>query len=55
MVATITPAAAYIRLSADLQTIEFIEDKVALPTDIGTHTFTMTVNSKYHPGLVAAK
>lgn len=54
-VATLTPAANYISMSTDFQTITFDKVKVVLPTDIGTHTFTITVTSKFHPDLVAAK
>ena len=43
--ATLTPAAAYINLSADFKTILVNEALAISPTNLGTHSFTLTVNS----------
>ena len=55
MVATLTPAAAYISLSTDFQTISVNKANVVLPTDIGTHPFTITIDSVNYPGPVTTK
>ena len=51
--ATLTPAAAFISLSADLKTISVNEALAITPTDLGTKTFTLTVNSANFVGIVA--
>ena len=43
--ATLTPAAAYISLSADFKTISVNEALAISPTNLGTNYFTLTVNS----------
>ena len=53
MSATLTPAAAYISLSADFQTITV--DKTNLPTGIGTYPFTVTIDSVEYAGNVTTK
>ena len=51
--ATLIPYAAYINLSGDYSTISVIASAIVKPTDYGTHTFTLTVNSAYFAGTVA--
>ena len=53
--ATLTPSAAYISLSADYTTISVVASLIVKPTDYGTHTFTLTVNSSNFSGTVAQK
>ena len=48
----LTPAAAYISLSGDSSTISVNAANISLPTDIGTHTFTLTVNSLLYSSTV---
>ena len=55
MAATLTPAAAYISLSTDFQTISVNKANVVLPSDIGTHPFTITIDSVNYPGPVTTK
>ena len=53
--ATLTPAAAYISLSGDYQTISVNASLIITPTHYGTHPFTLTVQSANYSGTVAAK
>jgi len=43
--ATLSPTAVYIALSPDSLTILLDQSKIVLPTDIGIHTFSITINS----------
>lgn len=43
LVASLTPAAAYIQLSQDFKTISLDPSLVALPAELGTHAFTLTI------------
>jgi hypothetical protein len=49
----LTPTAAYISLSGDSSTISVNAANISLPTDIGTHTFTLKVNSLLYSSTVA--
>lgn len=52
--ATLTPAAAFVGLSPDFETITVDETQIVLPTDVGTHLFTVKIkNSKFLPPTVA--
>ena len=53
--AFLTPAAAYISLSADFKTISVNEALAITPADLGSNTFTLTVNSANFAGTVAPK
>ena len=53
--ATLTPAAAFISLSADFKTISVNEALAITPADLGSNTFTLTVNSANFAGTVAPK
>ena len=48
----LTPATAYASISADSSTISVNAASITLPTDIGSHAFTLTVTSKLYPGSV---
>lgn len=50
MAAILTPAAAYISLSADYKTITVIKNNIVLPTDLGVHPFSVTINSVEYAG-----
>jgi hypothetical protein len=50
--ATLTPTAAYISLSADYSSISIDASKIQTPTDYGTHSMSLTVNSKNFSGYV---
>ena len=50
--ATLTPSAAYISLSANFATISVNKSLIVLPTNIGTFTYTLTVNSLNWSGSV---
>ena len=52
IIATMTPSAAYISLSAN--TISVNAASISLPGDFGTQLFTMTVNSSNFSGTVAS-
>ena len=51
--ATLTPSAFYIILSADFTTISLDAVNLVAPTDVGSHTFTLTVNSANYAASVA--
>jgi hypothetical protein len=51
--AILTPASAYISLSADYKTISVNEALAITPTDLGTKGFTLTVNSLLFAGTVS--
>ena len=51
--ATLTPAAAYISLSGGFATISVNKSLIVSPTNLGTNTFVLTVNSATFPGTVA--
>ena len=50
--ATLSPSAAYISLSADFTTITVNPALLVMPTDSGSHIFTLTVNSRNFSGSV---
>ena len=52
IIATLTPSAAYINLAPDFKTISVNASLMVLPTDLGTHPFTLTVNSGNFSGSV---
>ena len=41
-----TPGSIFVDLSGDFATITVDKSKIVLPTDIGTHTYTLIVNEK---------
>ena len=52
----LTPAAAYISLSPNEETITINKSAIVLPTDIGpTHSFSITITSANYPATVLAK
>ena len=50
--ANLSPSAAYISLSTDFTTITVNPALLVMPTDSGSHIFTLTVNSKNFSGSV---
>ena len=52
IIVTLSPAAAFISLSGDYKIIALNAALIALPSDIGTHTFVLTVFSADFPGAV---
>ena len=51
--ATLTPSAAYISLAANNASISVNASLIVMPTDYGTHPFTLTEKSSNFPGTVA--
>lgn len=47
--AVLSPSALYINLSVGMTTITIDGSKVTLPTDIGTHSFQVTISSSTYP------
>jgi hypothetical protein len=52
IIATLNPSATYISLSNDYSTISVNAAAIIQPTDFGTHSFTLTVNSANFAGPV---
>ena len=50
--ANLSPSAAYISLSTDFTTITVNPALLVMPTDSGSHIFTLTVNSRNFSGSV---
>ena len=50
--AILSPFAAYISLSTDFTTITVNPALLVMPTDSGSHIFTLTVNSRNYSGSV---
>ena len=50
-----TPSSAFVSLSADSGTISVNAGSISLPGDIGTHAFTLTVDSLNYAALVTDK
>jgi len=44
--AAMTAGSVFVNLSGDYATITVDKSKIILPTDIGTHTFTLIVNEQ---------
>ena len=55
MAAVLTPAANYISLSADFRTITVDKANIVLPTDLGTHLFSIAIDSVNFSGTVSTK
>jgi hypothetical protein len=52
IIANLNPSATYISLSNDYSTISVNAAAIIQPTDFGTHSFTLTVNSANFAGPV---
>jgi hypothetical protein len=53
--ATLTPSKAYISLSADFKTLSVQASYILKPTDYGTQSFTLNVNSANYPSILIQK
>jgi multisubunit Na+/H+ antiporter MnhE subunit len=51
--ASLTPGSIFVDLSGDFATITVDKSKITLPTDIGSHPYTLIVNEKDWSSTVA--